>query len=118
MNEVERKVVVTDHAVFAYIARNGTPLAGSKRSELSDRDLNLFRRMRFEIHECVRQAIAEGRILNHKPDGFVLYRQKRRQLPDGQRFVYCDESTGFIVKRLPGGEDIVVTTLTKVGVAR
>ncbi len=58
-------------------------------------------------------------ISSHKPDSFRLYGGKRRQLPSGQRFVYCNTEprVGFIVKRFPQ-ETVVVTTLKRVGVSR
>jgi hypothetical protein len=47
----------------------------------------------------------------------LLYGERRQQLPEGQRFIYCGEEPrlGFIVKRSPQ-ETVVVTTLTRTGV--
>jgi hypothetical protein len=101
----DRRITVTIHAMDQY---------GQRLNDTRHRcDIEI------EIIGHVRCAEKAGNILNHKPDGFRLYGEKRRQLPSGQRFVYCnaDPRVGFIVKRLPQ-ETVVVTTLKRVGVSR
>lgn len=72
------------------------------------------------IEEWVRCGIQSGNVLDHKPTGFLLYKQRKGKLPRGQRFVWCGENPrfGFIVDRRTNGIEIVKTTLVRVGVAR
>lgn len=77
-----------------------------------------FRVVEQEVHDCVEAAFAAGRVFNHKPEGFILYGAKNKNLPAGQRFVQCSDDYGFIVKREPGGDDIVITMLSRVGVRK
>jgi hypothetical protein len=81
-------------------------------------DKRPFRVVEKEIHDCVETAIAEGRVFNHRPEGFVLYGKKHNNLSPGHRFVQCHDDYGFIVKRDPAGDDIVVTMLTRAGVRK
>ena len=94
----------------------------SKRygKEEADRLLDFYYELEREIAACVGYALANGLALTHKPEGFVLYRRKKDRLPDGQRFVRCEEDSayGFIVKRDPAGKDVVLTTISRVGVRR
>lgn len=61
------------------------------------------------IRAEVRAAISTGRVQNHKPKRFRLYRESGRMLPDGQYFVFrADGSMGWIVK--PDGKMLVVVT--------
>jgi hypothetical protein len=100
----ERPIIVTAHAIEAYSRRT--------------RDERHWRVLEEEIRECVARGIEAGLIFNHRPPGFVLYRRKNTNLPPGQRFVQCDTDSnyGFILKRDPEEGDVVVTTLTRVGV--
>lgn len=134
--ETRRRLIVSRHAVAAYGRRRNDPrslaiLAGVEWSldklrregfpqEELERLLDFYRELEDEIRECVMSALAEHRMLDYKPPGFVLYRRKKTALPPGQRFVRCDEDSnyGFILKRTSDGDDVVVTTLTKVGVRR
>jgi hypothetical protein len=108
MSMASRSILVSHHATEAL--RN--------RQHVRAVDKRPFRVVEQEIHDCVEKAIAEGRVFNHRPEGFVLYGRKNRQLPGGQRFVQCDDDYGFIVKRDPLGDDIVLTMLTRVGVRK
>ena len=55
---------------------------------------------------------------NHKIDGFVLYGQKRKNLPERERFVWSDDGKmAWIIKR-DDQNDIVLTTLTRAGHSR
>jgi hypothetical protein len=104
--EAERKVTVTVHAIDQY----------RDRRRFDDRH---WRELEAEIIEQVRCGTARGNLLDRKPEGFVLYGQRLGKLPSGQRFVWCGDEPqfGFIVKRFPY-EDVVVTTLVRVGVRR
>ena len=105
------------------------PEATPKKFTVSDHALQRYRKrypgrlsrktLEAEIFDHVTQGIAAGHIYNHKPDGFLLYGERREQLEQGQRFVYRqpNASVGFIVKRLPQ-EDVVITTLVRVGASR
>ena len=46
------------------------------------------------------RGIAGGYVYKHKPEGFLLYGQKRTEFKDGQRFIYRqpNASVGFIVR--------------------
>ena len=100
-----KKFTVTDHALQQYRQRYPGRLSR--------------RKLEAEIFEQVTQGIAAGYIYSYKPKGFLLYGQKRTKLDEGQRFVYRqpNASVGFILKRFPQ-EDVVVTTLVRVGVSR
>lgn len=70
------------------------------------------------VRKDVAEAITAGRISNHKIDGFLLFGEHRRELPDGQRFVWTkDERRGYIVAR-ELDRDVVVTALSRAGVHR
>lgn len=70
-----------------------------------------------QMRETVKEAIREGRVSNHKIDGFVLYGERRKMLPSRQRFVWSgDGRWGFIISREADGRDYVVTTLSRAGV--
>lgn len=99
-----RKVTVTSHAVQAY------------RDRL--KDSRPLRELETEIAELVRCGTESGTIFDHKPEGFVLYGRKNK-IPPGQRIIYCGEEprVAFVVKRFPF-EDVILTTLVRVGVAR
>ncbi len=99
-----RKITVTAHATQAY------------RDRLAD-DRSL-RELESEIAELVRCGNESGTIFNHKPEGFVLYKG-RNTIPPGQRVIYCGDEprVAFVVKRFPF-EDVVMTTLVRVGVSR
>ena len=101
----DRKVTVTVHALDQY---------GQRLNDTRPR-----RDIQVEIIRQVRDGEQAGNILNHKPDGFRLYGEKRQQLPSGQRFVFgnTEPRVGFIVKRF-AQETVVVTTLSRVGVSR
>jgi len=61
----------------------------------------------------VQVEIEAGRIGNHKPDAFLLWGERKRQLENGERFVQTpDGSRGFIVK-YDKPEWIVVTALSR-----
>jgi hypothetical protein len=100
--DATKKFTVTEHALNAY--RKRYP-GGHPRHVLET-----------EIFGHVMQGIEAGHVLRRKPDGFRLYREPRKDLPTGQRFIYRhpDSTVGFIVKRLPQ-EDVVITTLVRVG---
>lgn len=100
-----RKLVVVQHAVDRLRQRNC--------DDRSDEEL------RDEIVREVRAAIGSSRIANHKIDGFLLYREKRKPFQhDRDRFVWTeDSSVAWIVRRLDGA-DIVLTTLSRAGVRR
>lgn len=129
-----RKLIVSRHAVAAYSRRCtdqsklrlltdvGWNLDDVKRvygKEEAQRLINLYNELEEEIAQCVSYAFENGLSLDHKPKGFVLYRMKNT-LPSGQRFVRCDEyaAYGFIVKRELDGNDVVLTTLSRVGVGK
>lgn len=99
------EIVVTAHAVERATGRyrlNGAPVDVVRR----------------RISEEVRAAVAAGRVRNHKIDGFLLYHEKRKQLPPGKQFVYsADEQHAWIVVR-QGDADVVVTSLSRPGVRR
>ena len=127
-----RELIITRHAVESYSRRRK-----DKRSLrlLAQADWNpdivrkifgpdetewllkVYYDLEREIAACVGYALENGLALNHKPKGFVLYKRKSDALPDGQRFVRCEEdaSYGFIIKRDPNGQDVVLTTLTRAG---
>ena len=101
----DRKITVTVHAIDQY---------GQRLNDTRQR-----RDIQLEIIRHVRDGEQAGNVLNHKPDGFRLYGEKRKQLPSGHRFVFCNTAprVGFIVKRF-AQETVVVTTLSRVGVSR
>lgn len=100
----DRKITVTKHAVETYARRKN--------------DRRPAKVIAAEIRECVAIAIERGNIYDQRPDGYLLYGRKRRDMPAGQRFVRCDEESnyGFVIKRTTDEGDIVITTLTKAGV--
>ena len=103
--DATKKFTVTEHALRAY--RRRYPAKVDRAA------------LEAEIEHHVTRGIEDGYILDHKPEGFLLYGQKRERLPRGQRFVYRqpNASVGFIVKRFPQ-EDVVITTLTRSGARR
>lgn len=129
-----REILVTRHAVASYSRRrsddaqslrllanadwNPDVVRKTYGTEKVDRLLEIYYELEREIAACVGYALDNGLALTTKPDGFVLYKRKRDRLPDGQRFVRCEEDSayGFIVKRDPNGKDVVLTTLSRVGV--
>jgi hypothetical protein len=105
---ITRTILVSHHAT-EQLRRRQHRVAVDKRP---------FRVVEKEIHDCVEKAFQEGHVFGHKPEGFVLYGARSNKLPPGQRFVQCDDDYGFIVKREPSGDDIVMTMLTRVGVRK
>ncbi len=94
-----RPVIVSAHAVHQH--------------QIRLRDRRPWDVIEQEIHDCVRVAIEEGHVSNHKPKAWRLYAEKGRQLPEGQRFVGDPEGrVGWIVAS--ERETItVVTTITR-----
>lgn len=130
-----RELVVTRHAVASYSRRrndhrslrllanadwNPDRVRKMYGPEEVDQLLAFYFELEQEIATCVSYALENGLALSRKPAGFVLYKRKSDALPDGQKFVRCDEDSayGFIVKRDPAGQDIVLTTLSRVGVRK
>ncbi len=103
--DATKKFTVTKHALEAY--RRRYPAKADRTT------------LEAEIEQHVTRGIEAGYILDHKPEGFLLYGQKPGRLPVGERFVYRqpNASVGFIVKRFPQ-EDVVVTTLIRSGARR
>lgn len=101
----KRPIIVTTHAIEAFARRL--------------RDERDHFEIAAEIRECVAMALESGHVYDHRPKGFVLYGRKNNAMPPGQRFVQCDQDSniGFIIKRTRDEGDIVVTTLTKAGIA-
>jgi hypothetical protein len=92
-----RPVIVTAHAIDRARQRRWHDLWGVA--------------VRNRIVEEVRAAITAGRMQDHKPKHWRLYREKTRKLDAGQRFVWTeDDELGWIVKLRPA-EIVVVTTL-------
>ena len=129
-----RTLTVTRHAVAAYSRRLNDPRSLDLLEsydwdpdkvrrvygpERADQLITFYNELERDIRECVQYGIKNGLATRHKPPGFVLYRRKRDELPDGQRFVRCDEQSpyGFIVQR-EDGEDVVMTTLSRAGVRK
>lgn len=121
-------VICTDHAIYQYSARlndhrdlhKAIKALGEdeiSRSDLTEEEIRYFRQLRGEILACVRRGLAEGRVFDHKPQGFVMYHKKNR-LPERQRFVQCSDDHGFVLKQLTTGEELIVTCLSRVGVRR
>ncbi len=103
----DRPIIVTRHAIEQYRRRRF--------------DQRPYAVIDAEIRECVETALEEGMVYDRRPEGFVLYGRKKKsagKLPPGQRFVRCnkDADYGFILKRTTDEGDIVMTTLTRVGV--
>jgi hypothetical protein len=78
MSEAERDLLVSLHAVDQYRRRRT--------------DRRHFHPIEREIADAVREAIAAGRVANHKTEGFVLYGEKRKNLPDRERFVWTEDT--------------------------
>lgn len=131
----QREVIVTRHAVETYSRRrlderslrlfvdagwNPDLIRRRYGNEDAKRLIDFYYELEREIAACVGHALENGLALDYKPQGFVLYRRKKDKLPAGQRFVRCDDDSayGFIVKRDPAGQDVVLTTITRVGVRR
>lgn len=106
MSDDSRPIIVTSHAVQAYQRR-----LNDKRS---------YPVLEREIRECVELALKKGMVYSRRPEGFLLYGRKKdaRILPPGQSFVRCDKQSnfGFILKHTDDEGDIVLTTITRVGV--
>jgi len=130
-----RELIVTRHAVETYSRRRNDErslqllaavdwdpdvVRKTYGSEETARLLDFYYELEREIAACVSYALEKGLALTHKPEGFVLYRRKKDKLPEGQRFVRCEDDAayGFIVKRDPAGKDVVLTTISRVGVRR
>ena len=131
---MSRTIVVTPHAVAGLARRKyrGPELEAFEEADWNldklkrmvgaleaDRLLQIYDALDAEIREIVRCGIASGKVLDRRPKGFVLY-GRRNSMSIGQRFVHCgnDPDVGFIIKRHTEGEDVVVTTLHRVGVNR
>lgn len=99
------------------VSHHATKALRERRRAIKD-DGRPFRDVEQEIHDCVSQALEEGRVFDHKPDGFVLYRRRSNRLPDGQRFVQCHHDYGFVVKTDEREDIIVLTMLSRVGVRK
>lgn len=118
-----RPIIVTRHAIEEYVRRLQDPrlqVLEEHRWSLDKRPVQtIFQQVDGEIRDCVKAALQGGIVLDHRPPGFLLYKSKNKALPRGQRFIQCDSESryGFIIKRVEEG-DIVVTTLTRVGVHR
>ena len=69
-----------------------------------------------DIKEMVSKVVSEGRVLNHRPNDFLLFGRSKstKPLAPGQWFAPCGD-IGFILKR-EGKTWIVVTMLTRAGV--
>jgi len=130
-----RELVITRHAIAMYSRRRNDPRSLRLLDEADwipehvrrmygaeevKKLLDFYFDLEREIRACVSYALENGLALDHKPPGFVLYKRKNNSLPDGQRFVRCDDGSayGFIVKRDPGGKDVVLTTISRVGVRK
>lgn len=127
-----RTIVVAPHAVAAYARRryrgrelqvfedigwNLHRLSRAVGAQEADRLLQIYNELEREIRLAVECGIKGGKVMNHKPKSFMLYGHKRQSLPDGQRFIYCedDPQIGFIVKRHAHGEDVVTTSISRIG---
>lgn len=88
--------------------------------ERANQLITFYNELERDIRDCVLYGLENGLATKNKPAGFVLYRRKRDALPDGQRFVRCEKDApyGFVVQREPNGEDVVMTTLSRVGVRK
>ena len=64
----------------------------------------------------VEDALANGRVLDHRPDDFMLFGRAKSSKPlaPGQWFAPCGD-IGFILKK-DGRKWVVVTMLTRTGV--
>lgn len=120
----DRPLIVTRHAIEGYARRLQDPrlqVLENHQWSLERREvLEIFQQIDAEIRECVRAALKDGIVLDHRPSGFLLYGSKNKAMPTGQRFVQCDPESryAFVLKRTKEEGDIVVTTLTRVGVHR
>lgn len=129
-----RTLTVTRHAVATYSRRLNDPrslelleyhdwdpdkVRRKYGHEQADQLITFYNELEHDIRECVQYGLENGLATRSKPPGFVLYRRKRDELPDGQRFVRCEKDApyGFIVQR-EDGEDVVMTTLSRVGVRK
>jgi hypothetical protein len=130
-----RELIITRHAVASYSRRlnderslrllanadwNPDVVRKTYGREEVDRLLDFYFQLEREIATCVGYGLEHGLAATHKPQGFVLYGRKSNALPDGQRFVRCEEDSafGFIVQRDPSGKDVVMTTISRAGVRR
>jgi hypothetical protein len=102
----KRPVTVTSHAIDQAARRFRATYPESARDV---RDV-----VRLEVE----RALEAGRIANHKREGFILYGEKRRSLPAGQRFVWSeDDQRAWIIVR-ETSYDAVVTSLSRVGTVK
>ena len=116
-------MIITKHAIAAYGRRRADP----RMDILQEADWNMdspevqgaYLSLEEEIRLCVTSGLNEGLVFTKRPPGFLLYGRKNSDLPPEQRFVQCDKDAnyGFILKRTRKEGDIVVTTITKAGVA-
>lgn len=96
----DRPIIVTSHAIERARQRRWRGVWGT---EVRDR-----------IVREVRAAIDAGRLANHKPKHWRLYREKPRVLDAIERFVWDEQDEiGWIVK-VHEREIVVVTTLHRV----
>lgn len=102
----DRPITVTKHAVEMFARRRNDRRPAAVIEE--------------EIRDCVSIALERGQIYTYRPRDFMLYGRKNLEMPPGQRFVRCDEESGygFVVKRTTDEGDIVMTTLIRTGVSR
>jgi hypothetical protein len=116
----QRRYARRDLWDFELAGWNPSKLARALGDKRAGELMLLYNELRQEIVEAVRCGLEQGNILDHKPDGFVLFGRKKNDLPKGQRFVWCGENpqVGFVLKREPGAPDVVMTTLSRVGVRR
>jgi hypothetical protein len=104
MSSSEYEIIASRHVVDRYRQRK---LGFSDRRPMSH--------LVDEIVAAVREAIRGGRVYNHKPRAFGLYGERRRQFPPDEHFILCDDEVGFMLKRLPTGDRVVTTMLTRTG---
>lgn len=104
-----RKLIVTNHALDQFRARRRAQGEGDYRDGI----------LRVEIRDMVTAALeTPSMVLDHKPAGFILYRDKRGgRLAPGQIFVRPHDDYGFIVKQTDT-ENVIVTMISRVGVRR
>jgi hypothetical protein len=96
----EREIIVSAHVVDRYRQRS-----------LDSEDQRPF----VQVADEIAWRIKLGVVMNHKPKDFGLYRERRRQFPENERFVLCDENVGFVVKEIENGDWVVKTMLTRTG---
>lgn len=100
MSVPDRTITVTRHALDRMRSRY-------RAEDVTDYELEAVAALE------VRDAFIAGRVANHKQPGFGLYREpkSRRQLPEGQRFVWtADEKRAYVIRR-EQDHDVVITAL-------